>query len=290
VLAYLKENHRFRQAGLGEWSAFALEHLKMSPSTTKERLGLDRTFRECRQAEEAFLKGRLSICKINALRPALRGASKKAAKKWINQAQGVGVRRLRRLVGEETKEAPESPAETMISFEAPPAVHLAFNAVVELGQMQLGHNGPHSEVIWALLAETGFGGLGGEPEEEEAEKPERKPRRVELLDNPKLPSEAMARAAHTIRELNEYLRKLKRIADLGSPNGAYDAIDQFDQLRDLEKPLRVFEARLLRDLRFRVYQGLRRESPRSLRTRGAQQGRRRGAFRGCSIVCGGLCP
>ena len=117
------------------------------------------------------------------MKPVLRTASKKDAKKWIKRARRTSVRKLRRAIKEKTRETPEPADETMISFEAPPEVHLAFAKVEELGRMQLGSNGSRAEIIWAILAETGFGGIGGEPEEVAAKRPEPKVRRIEWVEH-----------------------------------------------------------------------------------------------------------
>ncbi len=247
LLAYLNEEWRYQQAGLGTPAAFALEILQMSPSTMKERLALDRTLRDCPLAEEAFLEGRLTVCKVLALGPVLRAAPEKAAK-WIERARKLGVRRLRRLVKDETSEAPERPAETMISFQAPPSVHLAFDAVLELGRMQIGQNVPRSQVIEALLAETGFSGHGEVPEGKDP-KPEPKRAEVVLQGSPKPPSEAMARVVETLEELAEHLIQIDTIAASGPPSSVSEAMKQLDRLCPLERSLRIFQARLLRDLR-----------------------------------------
>ncbi len=247
LLAYLKEGQRYQQAGLGTPAAFALETLQMSPSTMKERVALDRTLRECPLAEEAFLEGRLTVCKINVLGPALRAAPEKATE-WIERARKKSVRALRRLVKEEVSEAPERAAETMISFQAPPSVHLAFDAVLELGRKQIGHNVPRCEVIEALLFETGFSGAGEVPEEEDS-RPVPKRAEVVLHGSPKPPSEAMARVVKTLEELDEHLKQIDTIAASDSPSSTFEAIDQLDRLLPLERSLRIFQARLLRDLR-----------------------------------------
>jgi hypothetical protein len=59
----------------------------------------------------------------------------------------------------------------------------------------------------------------------------------------------MARLGKTLGELAAYLKEIKRIDSSGPPSDVFEAIDQFHKMRRMEKPLRIFEARLLRDLR-----------------------------------------
>ena len=247
VLAYLSEDSRYQQAGFGTIEAFALECLKISPSTAKQRRRLDCILRACPAAEKAFLDGRLTICKVLAIKKALEAEPQKA-EKWIERARRLDVRRLCRLISKKFRDAPDREPKSVISFHAPPMVHSVFEEVVELGRMQLGYNAPVHKVIKALLFETGLAGLAGDLPEEEP-KPRRKRAPVVPEGTPPPPSEALARVAKTMEKLAEYLKHVDAVCLSGAPATVFEAIDQFDLLRNLEKPLRIFQAHLLRDIR-----------------------------------------
>ena len=247
VLAFLFDTKCYQHGGLGTIEAFAREYLKISPSTAKDRRRLDHILRAYPEAEKAFLEGKLTICKVLAIKRALEAEPKKA-EKWIERARRLDVRRLRRLIGKKFPDAKVREPMSAISFHAPPMVHSVFEEVVELGRMQLGYNAPLHKIIEAILLETGLSGLAGDLPEEDP-KPARKRAPVVLEGSPKPPSEAMARVAKTLEELAEYLENVSTACLSGPPSDFDDALTQFDHLRNLEKPLRIFQARLLRDLR-----------------------------------------
>jgi hypothetical protein len=247
LLAWLHQGRRYRKAGTGSGDAFAREILQISASTAKQRRRLDRILRACPVAEVAFLEGRLSACKVLALAPALEAQPGKA-ERWVERARRLGVRALRRRVKKECGRGAVTEPLSAVSFDGPAIIHTIFAELLELGRMQMGYNAPPQQVIEMLVAEAGYADAAGELPEPEP-RPVRKRAPVVLEGSPRPPSEAIARVVQTIEELAASLELIDAVSASGPPADVDEAIEQFDALRDLEKPLRLFQARLLRDLR-----------------------------------------
>jgi hypothetical protein len=248
LLAWLADGRRYRAAGCGSWEAFAREILGIRAGTAKQRRRLDRILRSCPPAEMAFLEGRLSACKILALEPALKAEPEKA-EDWIERARRKRVRALSWMVKKKFGEAPVDEPMSEVSFQVPAGVQCIFDELLDLGRMQIGYNAPPHQVIEALLAEASLAYAAGELPEKPEPKPPRKRAPFVPQGSPEPPSEAVARIARTIEELAESLQLIDAVSAAGPPADAFEAIDQFDQLRDLERPLRLFQASLLRDAR-----------------------------------------
>jgi hypothetical protein len=155
-----------RAWGFPDFKDFAREVLQLSPRTARRRLALARAFADSAALRDAFRSGRLSACKVLALRPL---AADAALASWVKWAESLPVRELEAAVGEVLRQVRDRAAADAggngaaeddapgadITFAAPYPAALVWDQAIESARKVLGFQAPPHLCVEAMLAEAG---------------------------------------------------------------------------------------------------------------------------------------
>jgi len=251
-------HHEHGHQNLGD---FAREVVGTSPATARRRVRLARVLESSPEAREAFLDGRLGLCQAVLLAPVL---GKEADPFWVELAERLSYRELRdRVVEARRHDASVDPHEgaacRFLRFQAPAAVALSWHHAVELGRRVLGFEAPAHACFAAMLAESSG----------ETDNPGRRAEPIRLRkrgtwvssyatgtarpENPgawpntwRPSASCRVRAWETIRLVEREIAGWFRLCDDASSESV---VPSLQALQQLDRPLRLLRARLLRDAR-----------------------------------------
>jgi len=263
-----------RASGFSSFGDFVREVLQLAPRTARRRVRLHRALEATTALRDAFEAGELSPCQILILAPVVNDTN---APFWIELAANLTVRGLTQRVreaeqgpddaepdgtGTEDAGPEETAAGVQVTFAAPLSAAVTWDLGIEAARQVLGWDAPVPEAVAAILAEA---------EGDLATVPVRScpAGRGEPAGLPSRPSEPPPGVGHDLprearrfasplhaRAVRKTLARLEReLAELEDTIGREEVPQEagglVHRLRDLqlaERPLRLLEGRLLRDL------------------------------------------
>jgi len=257
LLAQLKAIEGHERLGF-HFGDLVREVLKMNPRTARNRIALFEVLESRPKVREAFMAGRVSAGQILALRHVLTGENEGF---WIPVCRDATVSDLVAMVRERTASQCCAPSEDVedheellpISFEASPVVRLAWERSMDTARKVLGWDAPTYRCVEAVLAEAAPGACAEAPLVSRGKKrvAARFPadRGHDEGPVPAAPARAVRRARETLTQVAEMLDDLESLIERTSVAEPKAIVNRLKSLRGLERPLRVFLGRLLRDIR-----------------------------------------
>jgi hypothetical protein len=285
LLARLLEARTHRVREFSSFGDFVREVLQLSPRTARRRVRLHRALLEVTPLRRAFAEGGLSPCQVLTLAPVVDEGN---APFWIELAANLTVRELADRVREAGRGPPgvswsgtedfgpeldDANPGRNVTFAAPMSAAITWDMGVEAARRALGWDAPVYQAVEAILAEA-EGAVAGRVVGEVRAKPPRasippgaeniarsahdgRPARTGMSRSA-LPDDARSQQASPrhVRAIRQTLALLDRelvaldetIGDSEPADRGIDLIERLRVLQIADRPLRLLEARLLRDL------------------------------------------
>lgn len=266
-LAVLHDRRSHEKLDFSSFSDMSREALGMDPRTARNRVALGKLLSSKPSIRQAFLDGKVSACQLLVLRPVMTDDNEAF---WLEQCSRLTVRELTRRVREARKvngvmnEEPDEDASTAsVSFEAPPAVWVAWDLAMETARKMLGWEAPIYKCVEAVLAEAAPGGFPDECNKAPApggsrsgtvvhseNRPEeaRSWSAADLVPATPIASRSLRRARTTLEQVADVLEDIDDLIDVSPAASPRLLIARVQSLQAIERPLRVLLGRVLRDL------------------------------------------